>query len=245
MPRRPTPPPSPPAPGGGPSASNLAFSKQPCWIFVCKHHVGWGGGGGVAPCSAKPSCQFPPETAPVGAAMPVCCRVTASSASRPLRQGTQTPAKAGSQRTAQSAPPSVERRRWPPCPPVPFLLESCAWRPFDPTVLAPGRMSELQPHSPLPPDIPCIFWCFENCGGSGQRKAASGCLETGQASGNSDVGASSCRCPFRGLCRTTGSGQSRGVTPHTDGRRNRLSSRKDLAAGMFIGRKEISSFHPF
>lgn len=133
------------------------------------------------------------------------------------------------------------------CPTVPFLLESCAGRPFDPTVLAPSRMSELQPHLPTPlplPPCPCIFRSFENCGGSGQRGVASACLETGRASGNSDAGVSSCRCPFRGLCWTTGSGQSRGVTPARMAGRNRLSSRKDLAAGVFIGRKEISSFIP-
>ena len=108
-----------------------------------------------------------------------------------------------------------------PCPTVPFLLESCVGRPFDPTVLAPSRMSELQPHlpNPLHPPCACIFLRFENCGGSGQRGVASACLETGRASGNSDAGVSSCRCPFRGLCWTTGSGQSRGLTPRTDGRK--------------------------
>lgn len=45
----------------------------------------------------------------------------------------------------------MEPGRCPPCPPVTFLLESCAGSPFDPTVLAPGRMSELQPHLPAAP----------------------------------------------------------------------------------------------
>lgn len=138
----------------------------------------WGGeaecgvvvAGGGCSSSAKPSSQFPPETAPAGAMMPVCRRVTASSASRPLRQGTQTSAKAGPWPwgvTAGFSLPKGRPRAPPyPCseggvlpapPPVPFLLESCAGSPFDPTVLALGRMSELQPHLPPAPRHPPAF----------------------------------------------------------------------------------------